>query len=392
MKQAGRAARTPQVSIIVPTYNESQNILDVLRSIADCIPKRMDVETIVVDDNSPDGTGGIVDEYIASVREIANNTINVIHRKAETGLSSAILSGIRQAAGEMIVVMDSDMSHPPAMIPKLLDAIRSKYDLAIASRYADGGAIEGWNIRRKIMSKAATQIAKKGLGIDTADPMSGFFAFRKKVIKDLKFDAIGYKMLLEILVKADEISIAEIPYTFTNRRLGASKTGVCTVVDYLRSVWRLYRHGNDNADGRADRGRVSARFVSKAARFFTVGASGFGVNYMTSLLFAGGGLADLWYLHANMVGIAVSMTGNFVLNKAWTFGDRDFSPKRTAAQYLKFAAFSSLGALAQLGMVYGLVDGNGVSHTIALMASVAAAGIGNFVLNKKWTFGERIWG
>lgn len=392
MKQPAYDATSPQVSIIVPTYNESQNILDVLRSIADCVPKMMRVETIVVDDDSPDGTGGIVDEYIAGVRELANNTINIIHRKAEKGLSSAILSGIRQAAGETIVVMDSDMSHPPSLIPKLLEAIRSKYDLAIASRYADGGTIEGWDIRRKLISRTATQIAKRGLGIDTADPMSGFFAFRKKVIKDLKFDAIGYKMLLEILVKADEISIAEIPYTFTDRRLGASKLGVSTAVDYLRSVWRLYRHGG-GADCRESRVRRSARFVSKAARFFTVGASGFGVNYLTSLLFAGGGVADLWYLHANMVGIAVSMTGNFVLNKVWTFGDRGLVPlRRTAAQYLKFAAFSSVGALAQLGMVYGLVDGNGVSYPLALMASVAAAGMGNFIMNKRWTFGERVWG
>jgi len=381
-------AESPQVSIIIPTYNESQNILKILKSIGESIPKKIPVETIVVDDNSPDGTGNIIEEHIESVKELANHTITVIHRKAKTGLSSAILSGIQQAAGNTIVVMDSDLSHPPSIIPKLLDALKSKYDLAIASRYVAGGAVEGWNLKRKLISKTATEIAKKGLGVDTADPMSGFFAFKKKIIQDLKFDAIGYKMLLEILVKTKEINITEIPYTFTDRRFGTSKLGTSTVVDYIRSVWKLYRYGKEDKAGAS---KKSAKFISKAARFFTVGASGLGVNYLISLLFAGS-VADMWYLHANIIGIAASMTSNFVLNKAWTFDDRDFGLRRTLSQYSKFIAFSSFGASAQLGMVYALVDGNGVSYPPALVISVTIAALGNFILNKKWTFKEKIWG
>ncbi len=378
---------SPQVSIIIPTYNESQNILKIIKSIGDSIPKKIPFETIVVDDDSPDGTGNIVEEYIENVKEFANNTINVIHRKAETGLSSAALSGIRQAAADTIVVMDSDLSHPPNLIPKMLDALKSKYDLAIASRYTAGGTIEGWNIRRKLISRTATEIAKKGLGVDATDPMSGFFAFKKKIIRDLKFDAIGTKILLEILVKAKEVSVTEIPYTFTDRQFGTSKLGASTVLDYVRSVWRLYRYGKHD---KTSRSKKSVRFISKAARFFTVGASGLGVNYLMSLLFAGG-VADMWYLHANIIGIAASVTSNFVLNKAWTFGDRDFGLRRTLSQYSKFVVFSSFGALAQLGMVFGLVDGYGVSYPVALMISVTVAALGNFVLNKRWTFKEKIW-
>lgn len=378
----------PQISIIVPTYNESQNIIGILKSIGESIPKKIPFETIVVDDNSPDGTGGIVEEYVAGMREIANSTVNVIHRRAKRGLSSAILSGIRQAAGDTIVVMDSDMSHPPSIIPKLLDALKSRCDLAIASRYTAGGAIEGWNVRRRMLSRTATEVARRGLGVDADDPMSGFFAFKRKIIQDLKFDAIGYKMLLEILVKARGASVAEIPYTFTDRRFGRSKLDASTVVDYARSVWRLYRYGRGARGGGA---RRSARFLSKAARFFTVGASGLGANYLTSLLLAGW-VSDMWYLHANIAGIVVSMTSNFALNKAWTFGDRDFGARRTLSQYSKFVAFSSFGALAQLGMVFGLVDGQGMPYPAALLVSVAAAALGNFVLNKKWTFREAVWG
>lgn len=379
--------QAPQATIIIPTYNESQNIIRILRSIGESMPKKMPIETIVVDDNSPDGTGNIVEEYIENVKEFANHTINIIHRKAKQGLGSAILSGIQQSTSETIVVMDSDMSHPAHVIPKMLDALRSKYDLAIASRYVAGGRISGWNLKRKLVSRTATKIARQGLGISQTDPMSGFFAFKKKIIEDLKFDAIGYKILLEILVKTKEISITEIPYTFTNRQLGSSKLSAHVITEYARSVWKLYRYGR-NTGTRA--GSRSVHFLSKAARFFTVGAVGLAVNYLVSLLFAGA--ADMWYLHASTIGIAVSMSGNFILNKAWTFGDYNFGAKRTLSQYARFVAFSSFGALAQIGMLYALVDGGHMTYPTALVISVGVSALGNFVLNKKWTFGEKIWG
>lgn len=370
----------PQVSIILPTYNESMNILGTLRSIAESVPKRLSFETIVVDDNSPDGTAGIVEEYAAAVRELA---VSVVRRSAKGGLSSAILAGVQRAAGETIVVMDSDMSHPASVIPRLLEALKSRCDIAVASRYSRGGAVSGWSSRRRLISRIATKIARSGLRVDVQDPMSGFFAFRRRVIDDLKFEAIGYKMLLEVLVKARGARVAEIPYTFTDRARGSSKLGASTVLDYARLVWRLYRSG---ARGGA---RRSAAFLSKAARFFTVGASGLAVNYAVSLLLAGSGA---WYVHANLAGILVSVSTNFALNKYWTFGDRDFSARRAAWQYAKFVAFSSFGAAAQLGMVFGLVDGGHMGYPAALVLSVGASAMANYVLNKKLTFGERLWG
>ena len=121
----------PQISIIVPTYNESQNIIDILKSIRENIPKGVFTETIVVDDNSPDGTGKIVEDYISSIKKIAENTIDVIHRKAKNGLASAILNGIQNAKGETIVVMDSDFSHPPQIIPKMIEALK-KYNAILS--------------------------------------------------------------------------------------------------------------------------------------------------------------------------------------------------------------------------------------------------------------------
>jgi len=382
------ARNNPQVSIIVPTYNESKNIIGILKSIRESIPKGIYTETIVVDDNSPDGTGKIVEDYISSIKKIAENTIDIIHRKAKNGLSSAILNGIQNAKGETIVVMDSDFSHPPQIIPKMIEAIKQyQCDLVVASRYITGGNIQGLTTKRKLMSKIATVIAKKGLGVKIKDPMSGFFAFKKNIIKELNFDALGYKFLLEILVKTKDIHIKEIPYTFENRKFGSSKLDSSTIIDYFKSVWKLYKNGKIKATNEK---RNSVRFLSKAARFFTVGASGLVVNYIVSTLFTSE-LADFWYIHANVLGIITSISTNFILNKVWTFEDRDFSQKKTLSQFGKFSIFSSLGALVQLGIVFKLVDSYDVAYPLALISAISIAAFSNFILNKKLTFKEKLW-
>jgi len=380
--------KTPQISIILPTYNESQNIVDILELIGKNIPKGISTETIVVDDNSPDGTGKIVEEYISEIKKIAENTIDVIHRKAKNGLSSAILNGIQSAKGETIIVMDSDFSHPPQILPKMIEAFK-KYqcDLVVASRYITGGGIQGWTTKRKLMSKVATLIATKGLGVKTKDPMSGFFAFKKNIIKELNFDAIGYKLLLEIIVKTKGVKIKEIPYTFENRKFGSSKLDSSTIIDYFKSVWKLYKNGKIKTKNEK---RKSVHFLSKAARFFTVGATGIGVNFIISTLFTSG-LTELWYIHANIFGIIASISTNFVLNKIWTFEDRDFSRKKTLSQYGKFGVFSSLGALVQIVMMFWLVESYDVYQPIALILAIGTAAFSNFLLNKKFTFKEKLW-
>ncbi len=377
-----------EVSIVIPTYNESKNIKGILHLIKEHLPKNTRVEAIVVDDNSPDGTGKIAEDYFKSLKEKTLYTINVINRKTKEGLSSAILNGVEQAKGKIVVVMDSDFSHPPQLIPKLVEVLKqSKTDIVVASRYLNGGNIQGWSLKRKIISKIGTMIAKKGLGIKQSDPMSGFFAFNKDVIKGINFDAIGYKLLLEMLVKTKGVSIKEIPYTFLDRQNGKSKLGIKTILEFGHAVWKLYRHGKREQKNEK---RTSVKFVSKAARFFSVGASGLGVNYIMSILFSSS--LDMWYLHATILGIMFSITSNFILNKYWTFEDRDFAVKRTIVQYGKFAGFSSIGALVQLGMVYYLVDEVTMSYPIALVSAVATAAFSNFILNKKWTFKEKVWG
>ena len=376
-----------QISIIVPTYNEAENICDIIKSIKSNLSE-VNAEIIVVDDDSPDGTGTIVDEYIQSTIQNDRHSVSIIHRKNRNGLSAAILNGVESSKGEVVVVMDSDFSHPPDVIPKMLDKIeKTQCDVVIASRYVQGGGIEGWPVKRKLISKAATEIAKKGLGVKANDPMSGFFAFKKNLIKNISFDAIGYKMLLELLVKTADVNIQEIPYTFTDRKFGTSKLGSSTILDYCKSVWKLYRYGKEAA--KKER-RLSVKFLSKAARFFTVGASGLGVNYLASILFSTS--LDLWYIHSTIIGILFAITSNFFLHKYWTFGDRDFSPKRTILQYTKFAGFSSISGLVQIGMVYYFVNEFNLLYPVSLVLAVGTAAFSNFIVNKKWTFNEKVWG
>jgi dolichol-phosphate mannosyltransferase len=377
-----------QVSIIIPTYNESENIIQVLKSIGEHLPEDIATEALVVDDNSPDGTGKIVEDYINDTQNGIGYAIEVIHRKSKSGLSSAILDGIQHSTGETVVIMDSDFSHPPKIIPQLIEEIKtSKCDIVIASRFVPGGAINGWSTKRKLISKTAKGIAKAGLGVNESDPMSGFFAFKRKILEGIKFDAIGYKMLLEILVKTKGAKVKEIPYTFTDRTRGSSKLDSSTMLDYVKSVWRLYRYGRK---AKVSDTRTSIRFISKAGRFYTVGASGLLVNYIISLLFADA-IINFWYIHATVIGIAVSMSSNFILNKIWTFEDRNFGARETLAQYGKFVGFSSPGALIQLGMVYVSVDNYQVTFPLALTLAVIIAAASNFILNKKWTFKEKVW-
>jgi len=419
--QSGRLAsyrKETTMSIIIPTYNESENISKLIEAIKDNLPYGVFTEIIVVDDNSPDGTGRIVENYVQNVigtenrptrshqennltsnnDNIGNYLIKVIHRPNKSGLISAILQGIDSSTGRNILIMDADFSHPPETIPRLIDELLQDPNcIVIASRYINGGSIMGWPYKRRILSSGAAKIARHSLKVcNVKDPMSGFFALPRHVIENIHFNTRGYKLLLELLVKVNEgIRVKEIPYTFTDRKSGESKLDFNVIFDYAKSVWYLYRYGRKSSKGiiqNKEAKRNSVLFLSKAGRFFTVGASGLLLNYVVSFLLSNGILASLWYLEATMIGILCSLTSNFFLNKAWTFEDRKFSLSHTLKQFGLFVGMSSIGAILQLAIVYLLVHSGGIKYEFSLILAVAIASISNFLLNKKWTFREKIWG
>jgi dolichol-phosphate mannosyltransferase len=411
------------LSVIIPTYNESDNILRLLGSVRDKIPSSLSAEIIVVDDNSPDKTGDLVESYSRTLKNgntrnkdsmshkhnMQDDTssmdngrnqfpVSVIHRDDKRGLVSAIMDGIKSSKGQSIIVMDADLSHSPDVIPKMVEELSDpETDIVVASRYTKGGSIIGWPFKRRLISKGAVKIARYSLRLNkqVTDPMSGFFALRRHIIDSVKIDSAGYKILLEILVKSNDARVKEIPYTFTNRLAGKSKLDNAVIRDYIKAVYHLYRYGRKSSKAMSWLSRVrkdrTVLFLSKAGRFYTVGASGLLINYLVSVLLFNSSIANMGYIQATIGGIIVSNISNFLLNKAWTFEDRDFALRKTLRQYGLFAAITSGGAGIQLGILHILLQ-SGFRYEISLLIAVSIASISNFLLNKKLTFGEKIWG
>lgn len=401
------------LSVIIPTYNEYENILQLVEIIKDMLPDDLFTEIIIVDDNSPDGTGRLIASYIedaltkvcSGIQQAHENSSNfaiktresivrLVRRENKSGLISAILQGIKSSTGRYILVMDADFSHPPETVPLLInELLRDPNCIVVASRYTRGGSIRGWPYKRLLLSRLAAKIAIHGLKLcNIRDPISGFFAFPRHIIENIRFDTYGYKLLLEILVKAKGVRVKEIPYTFIDRKSGESKLDNRVMLDYVKAVWYLYRYGRKSKPVIAkEEKRRSVLFLSKAARFYSVGATGLLLNYIVSMMLTKGIISNFWYLQASIIGIILSITSNFFLNKFWTFEDRTFSPRNTLKQYGMFLGLSTVGAVVQLLLLYLFVQ-SGFQYTPSLVLAVAAASVSNFLLNKKWTFREKIWG
>jgi len=308
------------VTVIVPTFGEAANLpllidrLDLLRKAVG-----LDLTLLLMDDDSRDGTEELV-------RSLALPWVTLVVRTADRGLSLAVLDGLRRSTSDIVVVMDADLSHPPEKIPELLTALKDGADVAVGSRFTEGGSTaDDWGPLRWLNSRIATLLA---LPLTTmSDPMSGFFALRRKTLSSGRdFDPIGYKILLEIIVKCRLKYISEVPIHFENRQFGESKLSFNEQLRYFRHLRRLY----------------TFRFGtwSHLAQFLVVGASGLGINLLalTLLLKAGTGERP-----AVALAIAVSMVWNFALNRRFSFSyARQNSIVR---QFLGFVAACFLGAL-----------------------------------------------
>jgi dolichol-phosphate mannosyltransferase len=396
-------------SIIIPTYNESENILRLISEIEKNLPTSEFTEIVIVDDNSPDGTGKLVQNYIneqddENQKEIRTKTTNcrvkIVHRTGKNGLIPAIMDGVRQSSGRNVIIMDADFSHPPEVIPRMMQELKmNPNSIVIGSRYVEGGKVIGWPTKRKILSAGASFLARFGLNVRRVkDPMSGLFALPRKLIENISIDTKGYKILLEILVKNKEIPTKEVPYTFIDRTSGKSKMDNGVILNYAKAIWQLYRHGQKSGQVKIDENlnERSVLFLSKVSRYYTVGISGLVINYLISFLLANDVansirlLSNVWYLEASIIGAAISFTSNFIFNKFWTFEDRRFDVGSTARQYLSFIGMSAIGLIIQIAILYFMVE-NLVPYRISLIVAIAVATTINFILIKKFTFKEKVW-
>jgi dolichol-phosphate mannosyltransferase len=223
-------------SIVIPTYNEAGGIERLIEAV-DAVFKQnaLDGEIIVVDDNSPDGTGAIVD------RLADRYPVRCLHRPGKLGLSSGVIDGWKFARpeSEAVGAMDADFSHDPRVITQMVRALENGYDLGIGSRYVPGGGIENWPWRRKVTSLVAIALAKPLTRI--RDITSGFFMVRRSALEGVELDPIGFKIGLEVIAKARYRKAIEVPYVFTDRVAGSSKLNQGEIFNYLRQLNRIYR-------------------------------------------------------------------------------------------------------------------------------------------------------
>ncbi|HIH85316.1 MAG TPA: polyprenol monophosphomannose synthase, partial [Methanoculleus sp.] len=197
------------LSVIIPTFNEEENIAAIIGAVNDvCSKNGIQAEILVVDDNSNDRTIPIVQDI---VRRCEN--VRLIVRMNDHGLSQSVVDGFRAARSDILLVIDADFSHPPELIPRFYEAIRGGADIAIGSRYMKGGDIEEWPIKRRIISLGATAFGRI-LFPEITDPVSGFFAVRREVVDRAPLAPRGYKILMEVLGKGRWRSFVEIPFVF----------------------------------------------------------------------------------------------------------------------------------------------------------------------------------
>ncbi|HEV3154716.1 MAG TPA: polyprenol monophosphomannose synthase [Candidatus Baltobacteraceae bacterium] len=222
-------------SIVIPTYNEAGGIERLIRSLGELFKANaLDGEIVVVDDNSPDGTGAIVDRLASEF------PVRCLHRPGKLGLSSGVIEGWKfaRADSEALGAMDADFSHDINVLPAMVKALEDGYGLAVGSRYVPGGGITNWPRRRIITSKVACMLAQPLTRIK--DITSGYFLVRREALEGVELDPIGFKIGLEVIAKAHYGRALEVPYVFTDRVVGESKLNQKEIFNYLKQLGKLY--------------------------------------------------------------------------------------------------------------------------------------------------------
>ncbi|MDR3566686.1 MAG: glycosyltransferase family 2 protein [Syntrophobacteraceae bacterium] len=356
-----QAPPRPVVSVIVPTYKEVENLPFLIGRLRDLRRDNgMDLEVLIMDDDSRDGTR----EYIASLGE---DWVRLFTRTTDRGLSRAVCDGLKRAEGDVIVVMDADLSHPPEAIPALVQALEAGHDFALGSRYVAGGSThEGWGVFRWLNSKIATLLAKPFSNVK--DPMSGFFALLRSTYERAAggLNPVGYKIGLELMVKCRCRRVKEIPFHFCERQSGESKLSLAEQARYIKHIRRLFIHKYGT--------------WSHLAQFLVVGGLGTVINLATLSLLLG---LSVGVKESIGLAIAISMGFNFVLNRRFTF---DYARSGSILKQLfGYVGACSLGALCnyiisselmvafpalypQLAVLAGIAAGVGLNFIVSLFA------------------------
>jgi dolichol-phosphate mannosyltransferase len=312
------AGAKQKVSVIVPTFREGANIRPLVESISKAMGSHP-YEVIVVDDNSNDGIEEAVQELSSAY------PVRIHVRRTERGLSSAVIAGFGLCTGEVLVVMDADLSHPPEKLPELVaPIIKGDADFVIGSRFVPGGGTPHFNSFRKLNAWISKMLARPFTRVN--DPMAGFFAFPRSLLKDgIQLSPVGFKIGLELIVKAGPTRIREIPILFQERLHGDSKLSLKEQLNYIKHLKRLFDYKYPSL----------IQFVI----FSLVGSSGMVVDLFS--VFVSYSLLLIPYRVARCIGFLLALTSNFFLNRHLTFAEA--SKGSLPRQYLSFVIVCLMG-------------------------------------------------
>ena len=357
---------TPMLSVVVPTYNERANMAALVEAVRDTLGD-LPWEMVIVDDDSPDHT---FDEVSRIARD--EPRVRCLRRVGRRGLASAVIEGALVANGDFVAVMDADFQHDETRLRPMYDALVSgNADLVVGTRYAHGGGVGEWDGTRQKMSDLATRMARLLVGDQTSDPMSGFFMVNRAVFAASVYDLSqqGYKILLDIVSSAPRpLRIAEVPYTFRNRREGESKISMMVLAEFAFLLIE-----------KISRGLIPPRFVL----FSIVGGLGLLVHLAILYSLKGVGLT---FLNAQVTAIAGAMLFNFVVNNQFTYRDRRLTGVRMITGALLFCVVCSIGALANIGVA---------ELAIVRTHSWSLAGVAGALIGAVFNFGAAsslVWG
>ena len=356
-----------EVSIVVPTFNERQNVTELISRVEQAL-RGIAWEMIFVDDDSPDGTS-------AEVKAIAarDSRLRCLRRIGRRGLSSACIEGMLASAAPNLVVMDADLQHDESKVPAMLEALKAEgAELVIASRYTTGGDIGEWDKKRALMSRVATRLSRVICRQPISDPMSGFFMIKADALDSCvrRLSGKGFKILLDIVASSPSaLRVAEVPYTFRERLHGESKLDSLVVWDFgmLLAEKTIGRY-------------IPVRFFA----FTLVGGAGVLVHMATLAALR---LTELGFSNAQAVATVVAMIFNFWLNNLLTYRDRRLRGRRWLTGLLSFMLACGLGAVANVGIASYLF----ASHTqwvIAALAGIAVGAVWNYAITQLYTWGH----
>ncbi|PLK26971.1 glycosyltransferase family 2 protein [Novosphingobium sp. TH158] len=376
-------AKPLELAVVLPTYNESKNIPGMVERLDKAL-QGIAWEVVIVDDNSPDGTADV-----ARKLALADPRVRCIQRIGRRGLASAAIEGMCSTAAPIVAVMDADHQHDPELLPQMLAAVQSgEYDLAYASRFAEGASTEEWGRPDRVKASGfANRIANKVTGVELSDPMSGYFMLKADVLRAdaHRLSGVGFKILLDILATVERpLRVKELPMNFAARADGESKLDQTVVFEFLVGLY-------DKWLGRI----IPTRF----ALFGTVGALGVFVQLgalwvMLHLVFGERFVYGNWsesttFNVANTVAAVVAMTFNFVLNNELTYSDkrlRGFFPLLKG--WAQFALTCAAGLLTNIGSAHVLKTMIGVPAFVAVIAGIILGSVWNFALSSKFVWGK----